>query len=134
MIVAAAIAVVAANRASPWWSTSGPSAEGAPAEYRIDGGSLRLLGSGAGIFPIPSASVQVRVGQEIDVHHDPVPTSTDPKVLVQSGIKDGGATASFQARSPGIALLETTGYCEEISPSAASEFRSCSILAVTVVP
>ena len=135
VIVAGAIAaVVVASRASPWWSTPGPSAEGAPAEYRIDGGPLRLLGSAAGIFPIPSASVRVRVGQEIDVHSNPVPTSTSSRVLVQSGIADGGATAGFHARSPGTALLETTGFCAAVSPPAASEFGTCSILAVTVVP
>jgi len=135
VIVAGAIAaVVVASRASPWWSTPGPSAEGAPAEYRIDGGPLRLLGSAAGIFPIPSAAVRVRVGQEIDVHSNPVPTSTSSRILVQSGITDGSATASFQARSPGTALLETTGFCAEVSPPAASQLGTCSILAVTVVP
>jgi hypothetical protein len=139
MVAGAIAAVVVAGRASPWWSTPSPSAEGALAEYRIDGGPLRLLGSAAGIFPIPSASERVRIGQEIDVHSNdvhsnPVPTSTNSRVLVQSGITDGGATASFQARSPGAALLETTGFCAEVSPPAASEFTTCSILAVTVVP
>jgi hypothetical protein len=127
-------ALIVAGRASPWWSASGPSAEAALAEYRIDGGPLQVLGSAAGIFPIPSASLRVRVGQEIDVHYNPVPTSTNSKVLVQSGITDGGATISFQARSPGTALLEATGLCAEVSPPAASEFSRCAILAVTVVP
>jgi hypothetical protein len=136
LIVAGAIAAVAvASRASPWWSTpGGPSAEGALAEYRIDGGPLRLLGSGAGIFPIPSPSVRVRVGQEIDIHSDTVPTSTNSRVLVQSGTTDGGATTSFQARALGVAILETTGLCAVVSPPAASEFTTCSILAVTVIP
>lgn len=135
LIVAGAIAAgVAASRASPWWSTPGPSADGAPAEYRIDGGPLRLLGSAAGIFPIPSPSVRIRVGQEIDVHADPAPSSTNSKVLVQSGTTDGGATASFQARSPGVALMETTALCAVFSPPTASEFGRCSILTVTVVP
>jgi hypothetical protein len=135
LIVAGAIAAgVVASRASPWWSTPGPSAEGALAEYRIDGGPLRLLGSAAGIFPIPPASVQVRVGQEIDVHANSAPSSTNSNVLVQSGTTDGGATTSFQARSPGLALLETIGLCAVFSPPTASEFGRCSILAVTAVP
>ena len=135
LIVAGGIAAgVAAGRAFPWWSTPGPSAEGALAEYRIDGGPLRLLGSAAGIFPIPPASVQVRVGQEIDVHYSPVATSTNSKVLVPIGITDEGATAGFLAQSSGTALLEATGLCAVFSPPTASVFGRCSILAVTVVP
>jgi hypothetical protein len=134
LIVAGAIAtVVVATRASPWWSTPGPSAEGAPAEYRIDGGPLTLLGGGGGIFPIPSPSVRVRVGQEIDIHSFTVPTSTNSRVLVESGTRDGGATTSFQARSLGVAILETTGLCAEVSPPATSEFTTCSMLAVRVI-
>lgn len=52
----------------------------------------------------------------------------------KAAFPDVGATASFQARFPGTALLETSGYCAQVSPQAASEFGTCSILAVTVVP
>lgn len=144
VMVAGAIAAVGlASRWSPWWYTSGPSACGAPAEYRIDGGPAQPFGGCAGVFSEPPASARVRVGQEIDVHMSedasghpgfPAPTSANADVLTRGSPQDGGATVSFRARSPGMALLATRALCQVLPPPAADELTTCAILAVTVIP
>lgn len=64
----------------------------------------------------------------------PAPTSANAKVLMRGSLQDRGATVSFRARSPGVALLETHAFCQVMPPPAADEFTTCSVLAVTVVP
>jgi hypothetical protein len=143
IVTAVIAALVVASPWSPWWFTSGSSACGPPAEYRVDGSATHALGGCAGVFPIPPVWASVRVGQEVDVHMTEdesgssgtaAPMTANSKVLMRNSLADGGATVSFQARSPGVALLETRALCQVMPPPAADEFTACTILAVTVLP
>jgi hypothetical protein len=96
-VTAVIVALVLAHPWSPWWSTSGTSACGPPAEYRVDGSAAQPLGNCAGVFPFPPISASVRVGQEIDVHMTedesgspgtPAPMTANSKVLMRSSLAD----------------------------------------------
>ena len=111
----------------------------APDSYRVDGGLRQWLGTCGASFRLPAPVVTVQIGQDIDVHMTqtgpgasgteyPLPTTTNSQVLARTSITDGNSTASFQARSPGLAQLETVGGCPSESSSS-----GCPILSVIVI-
>jgi hypothetical protein len=98
-----------------------------------------MLGSCGGVFYLPAPAVTLSIGQEIDVHMTPagpgasgteypLPMSTSSQVLARTSITDANSTASFQARSNGLAQLETLGGCPSKSSSS-----DCTILSVIVI-
>lgn len=124
-------------------STTGVSECGWPASYRVNGGPSQWLGDCAAGFYLPAPAVTVSIGQEIDIHMTqmgsgasgtilvpeyPVPTSTNSQALARTSITDGDSSASFQARSNGLAQLETVGGCPSESSSS-----YCTILSVIVI-
>lgn len=141
--LAASLWLVSCQTAWPTTTLNGVDNCGVPASYRVDGGSSHWLGGCAGGFYLPVPAVTLSIGQEIDVHMAqtgsgasgtilvpvyPVPTSTNSQVLARTSITDDNSTASFQARSNGLAQLETVGGCP--SESSASD---CTILSVIVI-
>ena len=148
-IAGVVVGVVLATRPSePWWQLPSYARCVPPAAYRIDGGTRQWLGGCTGGFGVPVPSVTMHVGQELDVHMTQVfprglantpqvpdyaiPTSSDSGVLSQNGLSDQASTASFQARSPGLAQLATVAPCY-LGGVAPTPPGSCPLLRISVI-
>jgi hypothetical protein len=132
----------------PWWAwPAGVTTCGTPALYRIGDGPSESLGNCAGILFVTPASVEVRVGQEIDLHMItnapagasppapiyPLPSSPDDSVLHPVSRDDNGATGRFLAIAAGDVTLLTNGFCFDTQLEQESK-GACPVLRVKVTP
>jgi hypothetical protein len=138
----------APGRAAAWWAwPAGATTCGAPALYRIGGGQPVRIGNCAAMLLMTPAPVEVRVGQEIDLHMTtgtpdapglaaslyPLPASPNDAILHAVAQADDGATGRFMAIAPGDVVLATTGLCTD-PESGRQTNGACPVLAVTVTP
>ena len=96
---------------------------------------------------VKPASVEVRVGQEIDLHMItnapagasppvpvfPLPSSPDDSVLRLVSRDDNGATGRFLAIAAGDVTLLTNGFCLDIQSDQQSR-GACPVLRVRITP
>jgi hypothetical protein len=149
--LAASAVVVAAcastGTRSPWWQETGATSCGPSALMRV-AGQVTWLGNCAATFVTPAAKVTVHVGQDIDIHmlqeHAgytgnrlvpvwPLPSSSQPSVVVRTTISTDKATGTFTARRPGHAMLFTTADC--LAARSQRQTRGkCAALDITVLP
>jgi hypothetical protein len=129
-----------------WWQTTGTSACGPPASYRIDSVPLHYLGDCAGYLIDPPVKVTLAIGGVLDIHITeeasgpdgrllvpiyPTPASANTSVLVATAVSDGGATESFRAVGVGSADVTTAASCL-ISPTVVATDKRCPVLLVVV--
>jgi hypothetical protein len=136
------------SNAHSWWAwPADVTMCGTPALYRIGDGPRERLGNCAGMLFVTPASVEVRVGQEIDLHMItnapagasppvpvfPLPSSPDDSVLRLISRDDNGATGRFLAIAAGDVTLLTNGFCLDIQSEQQSR-GACPVLRVRVTP
>lgn len=138
----------APGQTGTWWAwPPGVTTCGTPALYRIDGGQPVRTGDCAGMLFATPARVEVRVGQEIDLHTTTdtpdgtgvatpfysLPSSPNDAILRAVARNDNGATVRFMAVAPGDVVLVTTGLC--FDPASGRQTQGpCPVVDVTVTP
>jgi hypothetical protein len=136
----------ASTGSTTWWHTTGTSACGSPAMYRVNDGSVSYAGDCAGNLLIPPPTAMLAVGGQIDVHMVeegsgptgthlvpvwPIPSSSNQSILRVTSVTDGGSTETFLAVGGGTTDLVTKALCVD-SPTSPSTNQPCPVLQVVV--